>query len=215
MTELKHVVLGATDMGGCWYNLDFTRFAILPRDVGAVVEHQAGSNRAHSEAPDETLGDIVDDLVGEFGTSEDNEEKDEIIRTLIELHAQQRVLWPMTLLFGASALGDIGQGRAFRVITEAYPELVDMRGVFERAKGLPYSEFPDHRRKAGGFNVWKTVMACRFASTAPINATSDFKNHHVEAICEVVRPKGPWDARLPGWMRSGIVYTADTDEAGR
>lgn len=209
MAEMKHVVLGATEMGGAWFNFDFSRFAMLPRDMTAAVEVHDGRKHANSDVFDDELARTVEELVETFLASGNEEIKDEVVRTLIELHAQRRVVWPMTLLFGASALTNIGRTRGFRVIGEFMPALAEMREVFETAENVNYSNWGNRRKKGSGFNVWKTVMACRFASTAMINVASDFKNHHIEAVCEVARPNGLWDDRLPAWMRAGVVYTAN------
>ena len=168
MDSYRHVsVLEPSLKEGDRYNLHFERFMLNPLRFDLATE--AAGEPVSGEIPLRFKGEAhafaerVDALVERFSATDDRDLRTDVARELVVLHADGSLLWPMTLLFGLSTLGNGSRNLVPSIILAASPELESIRKAFEgNARFGTDSNAMQLRR-----NMSLLVIGMRFASTAP------------------------------------------------
>lgn len=190
MTEYRHVTV-AEPLGETWFNPNEAQFALIPRENG-TVDHEAAQ--------------LVEGLVNTCIEGGEIADLDEFVHEMIDLHAQQIVLWPLGILWARTPTRRIEEAWFRRLLANVDPDFVQIRE--EILASGPLRLIPTPRgRQSLSFAYWKCLAAIRFASTG-VFSLDDVQDAHVTALGEMFRPDGVWAEWAPLWTQKSIRYFA-------
>jgi hypothetical protein len=179
---------------GYLFNSDLSRFAIVP----------------HADYEDASLAKEVNEIIGAFSQASERDHKAVTIETLLELHSWGRLLWPITSLFGLSAIGCINTNQFINVLAEVDSDLVNLRSFFEHAEDSVYADWSEVERQKYALSTWRLFACVRYATTEQIDDPEDLRPVHLNALLGVIRPDGVWLDGLSDWHRKSIKYSVET-----
>lgn len=183
----KHVVV-ATKLGGNWFNGDEARFAVVPDEDGVM---------------DRQTADFVEGMV-ERAERASLSIREELLRELLEMQAQQLVLLPLGLLWGRSGFGKIHEQWFVHLLSDIDPDLVDQRQIIQTSPPMMAVKSAT-RRSNLSFVMWK-ILATFLYSSFHVDRSEDLQPFHISALAAMVRPGGEWAKWTTIWTQRSIRF---------
>lgn len=172
-TRFNHVTI-AQNLGEAWFNPDERRFALIP---------------SINDTDSEKLATLIEEMVESCRLDGSRAAQDDFLYELHGLHAQRAVLWPLGILFGRSAIGDINAQWFQFFLQELDPDFVLLRSEIEKLSHL--SKFPARQRQDRSFAIWKWLAVLKFSSDH-IDYLESIQEAHIVELGRLLRPSGIW-----------------------
>ena len=211
----KYAAIAKRSVGGDLFNFDPERFAV-PRAA------------AEAAAPEDLLARI--DLLVEAYRGGDYDVKSDILEELLDMHAEGKLLWPVTAIFDGSVLEAVSTHAFTEAFEEHDPVFASVcQSLKDAARNVGGEVGADDKvkvredKRIKRANADDTALICRFAvalrcaTSARIDSFSDIGFDRLDAMMDVLRPPlGPinaasdWIACISTtWLRRGPKMLAE------
>lgn len=184
----KNTFIACDKVGDAWFNNDLIRFAIIPDT---------------DESPS-TTAEVVEHLVCAFAET-NGDAKDEILADLLDLHARGILLWPIGVLWGRSALGELFGQRFRRVVENEDPTCFEIRDHILKSDQFSTASWGTKEKNNRSFIFWRLFVTLRLASLN-IKILEDLQEAHLIQMFTALKPAGLWLDWVPYWTKKNLWY---------
>ena len=190
-----HKAFVAVRLGPHFVHSDRRRFAIIPDTSSGeiLMDIEDGEPILLEGEPNYRLQYYWNERLAQMEGPRTSIERTEFLKESYQLRMEDKLLWPLGLLFDQTLVGRVDQSRFFNLISELNPSLAAVRSQFYDWPHL--LGMKDHNRTSYAFAFWKIFVSMKMAMQG-IETADDIQDVHINLLAKTFRPNGLW----PDWL---------------